>query len=204
MADPAARRTFAPVVLLGLVGAGLTAVGGHKTMLAIQGAYLRTLEGVNPTAALQARDGIDFPLAGALALVVLAAWGVLLVTRGAFRRVVTVLTVVAAAGVLAVLVVGGFVQKGNAASDLSDRIGVTDSVPLDPTGWFWATLLGAVLTLAAAVAAVRLVPTWPEMGSRYDAPAAAAEDARATTAPAEEQTNIELWKSLDEGHDPTA
>ncbi|HWU22145.1 MAG TPA: Trp biosynthesis-associated membrane protein, partial [Nocardioides sp.] len=131
------RRTFGPVVLVGLVGAGLTAVGGHKTMLAVQGAYLKTLEGVNPAAALQARDGIDFPLAGALALVVLAAWGVLLVTRGGFRRVVGVLTVVAAAGVLAVLVVGGFVQQGRAASDLSDRLGVTDAVPIDPTAWFW-------------------------------------------------------------------
>lgn len=204
MADRAGRRTFGPVVLLGLVGAGLAAVGGHKTMLAVQGVYLNTLQGVNPTAALQARDGIDFPLAGALALVVLAAWGVVLVARGGFRRVVGVLTVVAAVGVLAVLVVGGFVQEGNAASDLTDRLGLSDTVPLDPTGWFWATLLGALLTLAAAVAAVRLAPGWPEMGSRYDAPAAAADSARATTAPAEEQTNIELWKSLDEGHDPTA
>ncbi|GAB3859375.1 hypothetical protein GCM10028801_20680 [Nocardioides maradonensis] len=192
------------MVLLGLVGAGLAAVGGHKTMLAVQGAYLKTLEGVNPTAALQARDGVDFPLAGALALVVLAAWGVVLVARGSFRRAVGVLTVVAAAGVLAVLVIGGFVQKGNAASDLTERLGVSDTVPLDATGWFWATLLGALLTLVAAVVAVRLAPTWPEMGSRYDAPAAAADSARATTAPAEEQTNIELWKSLDEGHDPTA
>ncbi|GAB4007478.1 Trp biosynthesis-associated membrane protein [Nocardioides ultimimeridianus] len=203
MAD-AGRRTFGPVVLVGLVGAALTAVGGHKTMLEVQGSYLRTLEGVNPAAALQARDGVDFPLAGALALVVLAAWGVLLVTRGGFRRVVGGLTVVAAAGVLVVLVVGGFVQRGSAASDMSDRLGVTDAVPLDATTWFWTTLLGAVLTLAAAVAAVRFAPSWPEMGSRYDAPTAGADTGSAPTAPAEEQTNIELWKSLDEGHDPTA
>ncbi|HWU22896.1 MAG TPA: Trp biosynthesis-associated membrane protein, partial [Nocardioides sp.] len=114
------------------------------------------------------------------------------------------LTVVAAAGVLAVLVVGGFVQQGRAASDLSDRLGVTDAVPIDPTAWFWVTLLGAVLTLGAAVAAVRLAPSWPEMGSRYDAPTAGADAGPAATAPAEEQTNIELWKSLDEGRDPTA
>lgn len=205
MAEPVerGRRTFGPVVLLGLVGAALVAVGGHKTMLAIPGSYLSTLKAVSPNAGLQAEDGVDFPLAGALALVALAGWGVVLVTRRTFRRVVAALTALAAAGVVAVLVVG-LVQRGSAASDLTDRLGATDTVPLDPSGWFWASLLGAVLTCVAAVAAVRLAPSWPEMGSKYDAPTGGGDADPAATPPAEDQSNMELWKSLDEGHDPTA
>ena len=55
---------------------------------------------------------------------------------------------------------------------------------------------------ASTVAAVRLVPGWPEMGRRYDAPADAA-PAAPEKAP-EEQENLDLWKAMDEGHDPTA
>jgi hypothetical protein len=59
--------------------------------------------------------------------------------------------------------------------------------------------LGTVLTTAAAV---RLVPGWPEMGRRYDAPADAAP--QLAEQPPEEQENLDLWKAMDEGRDPTA
>jgi hypothetical protein len=53
---------------------------------------------------------------------------------------------------------------------------------------------------SAALAAVRFVPSWPEMGARYDAPAGArTEDEDATP-----KENIDIWKALDEGRDPTA
>jgi hypothetical protein len=45
------------------------------------------------------------------------------------------------------------------------------------------------------------VGRWPEMGRRYDAPAARA--VAPGGGPAEEQENLELWKALDEGRDPT-
>jgi hypothetical protein len=45
-----------------------------------------------------------------------------------------------------------------------------------------------------------MVPAWPEMGSRYDAPGAAEQE----TAPPEERSSLDLWRSLDEGQDPTA
>ena len=70
----------------------------------------------------------------------------------------------------------------------------------------------SVLTLAAGLAAVRFIPSWPEMGTRYDAPTGAPRtDASAATSdgpagagpdPAE-KSNRDLWKSLDEGSDPT-
>jgi hypothetical protein len=63
-------------------------------------------------------------------------------------------------------------------------------------------VVATVLTVLTTLAAVRLVPTWPEMGRRYDAPADTAP--APSEQPAEEQENLELWKAMDEGRDPTA
>ncbi|TQK70706.1 Trp biosynthesis-associated membrane protein [Nocardioides sp. SLBN-35] len=197
-----ARRTFGPVVLLGLAGSGFAAVAGHKAMLAIPEATLTAAGGIAPT--VQERS-VEFPLAGALALVALAAWGVLLVTRGIVRRGAAVLALVAAAGILAVVVIGGFVQDDDATADLATRLGLNvTAVDVERSGWLWVALGCALVALVAAGAAVRLVPSWPEMGSRYDAPTAAGtgSPAGAGQDPAE-QSNLDLWKSLDEGHDPT-
>ena len=51
----------------------------------------------------------------------------------------------------------------------------------------------------AAFLAVRLVPTWPEMGSRYDAPGAREPRGR----PGADAVRQDLWEALDEGRDPT-
>lgn len=197
-----ARRTFGPVVLLGLAGSGFAAVAGHKAMLALPEATLTAAGGIAPT--VQERS-VEFPLAGALALVALAAWGVLLVTRGVVRRGAAVLALVAAAGIVAVVVVGGFVQDDEATADLATRLGLNlSAVEVERSGWLWVALGCALVALVAAGAAVRLVPSWPEMGSRYDAPTGAAATGSTTGAAQDaEQSNLDLWKSLDEGHDPT-
>jgi len=197
------RRTFLPVVGLGLIGGIAAAIGGHKTMLQIPGSYMTSLKAVDPAASLQASNGVDFPLAGALALVTLAAWAVVLVSRGFVRRAMAVLTAAAAAGVVVVLVVGGIFQRSSAASSLSNRIGATDTVPLQASVSFWVSLVGALVSLVAAVAAARLAPAWPEMGTKYDAPGGSAGATEGAAIPVEDRSNLELWKSLDEGHDPT-
>ena len=58
--------------------------------------------------------------------------------------------------------------------------------------------LGRVVALAASALAVRHVAGWPEMGSRYDAPAGTplAQD------PADME-DVDLWRAIDQGHDPT-
>ncbi|TIC88607.1 hypothetical protein E8D34_02690 [Nocardioides sp. GY 10113] len=221
--DPAARRTFGPVVLAGLAGAGLAAVGGHRAMLTVPGSYWSGVGSeVFGGEAYADVNRVEFPLAGALALVALACWGVVLVARGRFRRLVAALAAVAGAGIVAVVVVGGFVQADDAAADIADRVGsaAAGTVPLDPTPWLWATLVGGLVAALAAVAAVRWSPGWPEMGARYDAPSGAAAGeagsssgagpadrdsaATATPTPVEERSHLEVWKSLDEGEDPTA
>lgn len=213
MADPATsgqvadprRRTFAPVVLAGLAASALMAVAGHQAMLRIPDAALEDLgmasySGTDATAS-------EFPLAGALGLVALACWGVVLVSRGRVRRVVAGLATLSAAGVVAVVVVGGFFQADDyvrdAARQLGYGLGFSGDLGALRTGWLWAALISSVIATAAAAAAVRLAPGWPEMGSRYDAPTAGG-GATAAATPAEELSSTELWKSLDEGDDPTA
>ncbi len=196
------RRTFGPVALVGLAASGLAAFAGQQGMLRIPSDDLERLGLISFVGQDQAE--VEFPLAGALALVALACWGVLLVTRGRVRQVVGALAAVAATGVVAVAVIGGFLQDDDAATAIADQLGIpmlADQYALESTPWFWATLVAGLVAAAAAAAAVRLAPGWPEMGSRYDAPAA--HETKTSDVPAEERTNLDLWKSMDEGDDPT-
>lgn len=177
MAEPRrSRSSFGPVVLAGLLTAGLAALAATRPWYDVGRGS--TLPGM----------GADleqtYPAASAVSLVLLAAWGVLLVTRGRVRRVFAAVAVLGGVGLVATAVAAA-----------------TDRPEGDPalTAWFWVGAVTGVLAVVPAVLAVRLVPGWPEMGSRYDAPAAEAPP-RTTGEPMEER---ELWRSLDEGRDPT-
>ncbi len=209
MADP--RRTFAPVLLLGLASGALSAVAGTKPWAQLTDTDLDAASGT-PVSELAYADAGQMPLAGALSLVVLAAWGVVLVTRGRVRQVVAGLGVLASLGVLATVVVGFSSTQDELRTTFRD-VGAT-SVDTGPSGWFWAAAASAVLSLVATALAVRYVRHWPAMGSRYDAPSArpAAAAARAggragdradRTVDPEEAAEGELWRAIDEGHDPT-
>jgi uncharacterized membrane protein (TIGR02234 family) len=112
---------------------------------------------------------------------------------------VAVLGLVVAVGLVAT-VVEAFWSLPDKLADALLRASGTDAVATDLTGWYAAAAVGALLSVAASAAAVVLVPRWPEMGTRYDAPtgASAAEADRA-----EPKENIDIWKALDEGRDPT-
>lgn len=194
MADRTPRRTFGPVLFLGLAAAGLAAVAGHQPW-----AHGSAPGGLGELTAAQEAGRV--PAATALALVVLACWGVLLVTRGAVRRVVAVLALLASVGLVATVVVG-FGSAPDAVRDAYHDLGVADP-DVSRSAWFWAAALGSVLSVVATLLAVRLAPAWPEMGRRYDAPAGQAPEVPTAKAP-EEQENLDLWKAMDEGRDPTA
>jgi uncharacterized membrane protein (TIGR02234 family) len=207
MAEPdtvpdARRRTFGPVVLVGLAVAGLAAVAGSRPWVAGESGGVESSDGGAMGSALSMDSVAESPLAAALALVVLACWGVLLVTRGRFRRAIAVLALVSALG-LAAATVEAYVNLPDAlAASLLEVSGV-DTVSTRLTAWYAVALVAAVANVAATAAAVRFVRHWPEMGTRYDAPAGA----RTTTddAAGEPPTeNIDIWKALDEGRDPTA
>ena len=145
-------------------------------------------------------DPGEMPAAGALALVVLACWGVVLVTRGRVRRAVAVLGALASVGLLATVVTGWSSVVDSLRSDYAD-VGVPN-IAIDHTAWFWAAAVGALLSVVATALAVRWAPAWPEMGSRYDAPAG--ERAEPEPVDPAEQSSLDLWKAMDEGRDPTA
>jgi len=191
---PEPRRTFAPVLLLGLAAGTLTAVAGTKSWAEVTDS---DAPGSSSSWTMSFGDVGQMPLAGALSLVVLASWGVVLVTRGRVRRVVALLGAVAAVGVLAAVVVGYSATQDDVADALR-QVGAT-SIETAPTGWYWAAAVGSVLSVLATLLAVRYVPYWPAMGSRYDAPGARP----APTVDPDEAADGELWRAIDEGHDPT-
>jgi uncharacterized membrane protein (TIGR02234 family) len=190
MAD---RRSFGAVVGAGLASAVLAAVAGHQPWA--HGSAPGGLGDLSATV-----EAGREPAANALSLVVLACWGVVLVTRGQVRRLVAVLGVLAALG-LGAAVVAGFTAAPDRVRDAYQQLGV-DHPDVRLEGWFWVAAVATVLTLLTTLAAVRLVPSWPEMGRRYDAPAGTAPDPAPQTP--EEQENLDLWKAMDEGRDPTA
>jgi uncharacterized membrane protein (TIGR02234 family) len=191
---PEPRATFVPVVGLGLAAGTLAAVAASKPWVIDTGLP----SGSDPLGLVA--DAGEMPLALALSLVVLACWGVLLVTRGVVRRVVAVLALLAAVGLVVTLVVGLLTLPDQVLEAFPEGFRrATDGDPIKETGWFWAAALGAVVSAVTTAVAVLWVGHWPEMGSRYDAPGAAS----SREAPPEEQTSLDLWKSIDEGRDPT-
>ncbi|HEY0890183.1 MAG TPA: Trp biosynthesis-associated membrane protein [Nocardioides sp.] len=173
------RHSLWPTVLAGAGGSGLAAYAGARD-------WVRA-DGSDPLSTLRA--SLDSPATTSLALVALAAWGVVLVSRGRVRRAVAAL-----AGLAAVAPVPGV--WSTRSSLLEEHAGTT------PTVWPWVAVAACLIAGAAAVLAFREAPSWPEMGRKYDAPGgtAATESDRPRL---EDQSSLDIWKALDEGHDPT-
>ncbi len=184
------RRTFGPVLLVGLAAAALTAVAAGRPWAELSG-----LTVVPHSVEESGRS----PLAGALALVLLASWGVVLVTRGRVRRGVAVLGLLTALGVLLCVLIG-IVQVPDALRAAASAAPHTGApVGASRTGWLWLAGLGALVSVAATAAAVLWAPAWPAMSRKYDAPGGAPQE----RVEPESADSLDLWKSMDEGHDPT-
>jgi hypothetical protein len=183
MADAPRHAGPAVVVAAGVAAAAITAVTSARPWFHLA-LPQRARVGI-------AEDALraDMPLALALALVVLAAWGAVLVTRGRTRRVVLVVGLLAALGVLACAVAAPFVLPDQIRDGLPDA----RHEAADPTVAYLVVCVVAVASVAALVVAWVQVPRWPTMSSRYDAPAARSVGPHET----------DLWKALDEGRDPT-
>lgn len=176
-------------MLVGLAGAVLASVAASRDWARASG----SAAGVDVAGSV--RGSASAPLAVALALVTLAAWGVVLVLRGRSRQAVAVVGMLAAAGVLAAAVVAFGRAQDDAVRAVVAKGGTGDAFSSSLTGWYYACVVGAALTLLAFGVAVVVSVRWPAMSSRYDAPVS-----RPTPAPVGEQ---DMWRALDDGRDPT-
>ena len=123
--DGRPRTGFGPVVLAGLASAVLAAVAGTRAWVEGTSGQLST-ETAGDAAVLGSAvaDGIgEMPLAGALSLVVLAGWGVVLVTRGRFRRIVMAVAALAAVGLLVTTVWALFTLQDSVGRAAAERLG---------------------------------------------------------------------------------
>jgi uncharacterized membrane protein (TIGR02234 family) len=195
-----ARRQYAAALLAGLTAAAAVAVGVSRPWLtaAATPPGLPRIETTVTGAELA-------PLLGALGLVLLAAFGAVLATRGLARRVVGLLI----AGCAAV-VVGAALREGDGTGALRAGLaakGWAPPAPYDVSAepWRWLVVAGGATCLAAGIGVVWRGAAWPTMGRRYDAPATAT----GPTSPGPDSTIGEelgeeaLWRALDEGRDPT-
>ena len=195
---PEPRATFVPVVGVGLASGTLAAVAASKPWV------VDTSHSAGSDPLGLVADAGEMPLALALSLVVLACWGVLLVTRGMVRRVVAVLALLVSVGLAITVVVGLSTLPDQVLAAVPEGASLSEEATVTSvTGWAWAAAVAAVVSVVATTLAVWWVGHWPEMGSRYDAPGAGGAETPADLPP-EERTNLDLWKQLDEGRDPTA
>lgn len=188
------RRTFGPVVALGVAGSGLTAYVSTREWASVDAV------GDTPLSSLFLRTddlGGQMPLVTALSLVALAAWGVLLVSRGWVRRAVAILGLLASAAALMAAISAWRTLPAHFEELFADN-GLDVQPDVSWSAWFPIALVTATVAVLAAIAAVLWCRRWPEMGTKYDAP-----DGGKAADPAASDRPEDLWKALDEGHDPT-
>ncbi len=188
-----ARRWYAPTVL------GLLAAGGLAFLASSRQWVSATVasDGL-PSDTIEITGSQALPLVGALALVVVTAALAVLATGGRVRRGVGVITVLAAAGGLWVVVTGG----GSIDSAFADAVEQSPAftggdVPASSQSVLWPTVAAAAFAVATAlgVLTVAVGHRWSAMSRRYEAPTGAA--------PTRPTTEADIWKALDEGRDPT-
>ena len=194
MAEPSHRAGYGPTLVLGLLGAVAVTVGVSRPWVGATA----NVAGL-PTLYADASGADLVPLAGALGVVLLAAFGAVVATRNWVRRCLGLLIVVAS-----VVVAVAAIHPANAANTLTDGLAAKGWSGADYStttmAWRWLVLVGALVCLGAGAAVARFGAGWATMGSRYDAPAAPVE----TRSRADGQlTEAEVWHAIDQGHDPT-
>lgn len=178
--------------LLGPAVLGLLAVGGG-TFAAVRADWSRATAAAAglPEVELAVSGSDVVPGAVGLAVLVMAAGAGVLAAGPRLRRVIGLLVVVA--GVVGVVLTTGLGSSMDtaqqraideaAASGADVAWEATLARPLASAGFVLVALLGLLVAWFG--------PRWATMGRKYDAPAAREPDAS------------DLWKSMDDGVDPT-
>lgn len=198
------RPGLLPTLVVALAGSGLAAFASARTWVRADQAALTPMD-----PAISGGGG-QVPLATAFSLVLLALWGVVLVTGRRVRRVLIGAALLAALAVVAAGV-WGIRTLPDQVSERAEAYGADGGVTT--SGWVYVAIGAALVAALAAVAGWRGVAGWPVMGRRYDAPGARrpAATAAATPGPAgagaglaeEGDPNLGIWQRIDAGDDPT-
>jgi uncharacterized membrane protein (TIGR02234 family) len=180
-------------VLLCLVGAFLVLVGAGRVWASVRvqsgpisGVRVVSVPGAEVVAGVRA-----------LGLVGLAGVPALVATRRVGRLVVGALLVLTGAGVV-VAALGADVGAAAAREAASISTGPPAMAAIRQTVWSSVTAAGGVLLVLAGLLTVLRGTSWPGLGQRYEAPAAAP-----AAAPSPGLAERGLWEALDRGEDPT-
>lgn len=182
---------------------------GLAALLCAAGAGLTLLAAGRPWATVKAKDSIT-PFsqdltghalggtAGALAWAGLAGLAALFATSGRVRAAVGVLIALFGTGIGYASVAA--VRRSHivdVAGDKSALLRLVARPDVDTGPWWAVSLAGGVLLVAAGVMVVLRGARWPGMSARYERRPAA-------KAVGPDDDPSKLWKSLDQGEDPTA
>lgn len=199
--EVAAGRAYGAVWVAGLCCAGAVALGVTRPWYSAS-ATVANLPRLEASA-----TGADLmPLTGALGVVLLASFGAVVATRGTLRSAIGVL--IAACGIVVLLAaVNASGAQQVLREGLTDRGWSGGSYSTSGEPWRWLVVLGAAGCLAAGAAVARHGARWPTLGQRYDAPPRVADGADPAGSPPPsadaDLTTEQLWRALDQGHDPT-
>ena len=190
------RIRYGPTLVVGLGAATAVTVAVSRPWVEAS-VHQRGVPNIEASA-----SGADIvPLAGALGVVVLAAFGAVIATHGLVRRALGVLIMVAAASIVAAALstgsAGSQLEAGLSARGWSGGSYSTADQP-----WRWVALTAALLCVVAGAAVAAYGPGWATMGSRYDAPRTDADPGGPTRA-AEAMSEADVWREIDRGRDPT-
>ena len=205
-ASAGGARAYGLTLLVGLLGAVAVTVGVSRPW-----ASATAEQTGNPTLEATVSGADLVPLAGALGVVMLAAFGAVVATRGLVRRGLGVAIALASA-----IVAASAARPPGAGDQLETALSAVGWAGGDYASsvepWRWVTFTGAVACLAAGTAVARYGGRWPTMSARYDAPVAGADQA-VPTAPNPDGagddsgdrplSEAEVWRAIDEGRDPT-
>jgi uncharacterized membrane protein (TIGR02234 family) len=133
------------------------------------------------------------PALPALGIALLALSAAVLASRRLMRRIVGVVVVFVAAGVIG----DGIAARGDVSTALEHReVGAQGLVVhAAANGWWIVATLGGVIAVVAGAATVFRANQWSGLGAKYDAPSA--------PRPSKDPAAL-AWDALDRGEDPTA
>jgi uncharacterized membrane protein (TIGR02234 family) len=187
-------RLYVPVVLAILATGGAAFFAVSRAWASVDVAT----DGL-PSDSVSVSGSDAYPLASALALVVVTSALAILAASPRVRRVVGVLIVLVSVGAVVTVLDGrgGLEDALRAAAEESPAYTSGDAVE-DASYSAWNVLAVAAFVLSTLLGGLTawLGHTWPTMSSRYDAPAARPSAAR-------DASDADMWKAMDDGHDPT-